>query len=321
MKKQHWSVVTFLALAVASASLACSANDPDPGTDGDGGSGDTGDGGKQATGGKGGSGSGGKAAGGSGGKTSSDGGSPGSGGTQDTGGTPGSGGSGDGGSADGGSPGSGGSGDGGMGDGGAGDGGSAMGGSGAGGSVGAGGSGESGPLTFSLLGLKDMAASGFKAPAFPRAMSHGGGDHSPAIEWSGSVPAGTKSWAITMIDTNKTVKAGQTVDPKGGGLKPHFAYYDIPLAVRSLKADLPHTAMLPDPAGMKASANFTPGGFGWFGPGAGGDPHIYIITLWAIGVDTIPKSPTAQMAAYNAIKAASVGMPVEFVAVGTNNGI
>jgi hypothetical protein len=70
---------------------------------------------------------------------------------------------------------------------------------------------------------------------------------------------------------------------------------------------------------MKASATFN-GGHGWFGPGAGGDPHIYKLSLWPLGVEALGGSG-AQQGTYDAIVKAAVGKPVVLVIVGTNAGI
>ena len=270
----------FSVLALGTANFACSGGTGHPSnTGGSGGEEDTGGTGG-STGGSGGSSTGGKggATGGSGGETGGSGGSTGGSGGS----TGGSGGS----KADGGTD------------------------SGAGGSAG-------GELTFNALGLNPSGTKMYMAPSFTAAMSNGGGNHSPAMEWSGAVPAGTKSWAITLIDTNVTVQAGKPVVPNNF-VKVHFSYYDIPLATRSLKADLPRAATIPDPAGMKASATFK--GNGWFGPGAGGAPHIYKLSLWPLGVDTLAGAG-AQQATYDAIVKAALGKPVVLVIVGTNDGI
>lgn len=286
-------------LAVGAGNWACSSS---PGRSNGGAGGEEETGGSGVTGGKGGSttgGKGGSATGGSPGTGGSTGGSPGTGGSPATGGSPGTGGSGTGGST---------GGSGGGGSGGAPDGGAAPDG---------GGGGDTGPLVFNAIGLNPSGFKMYMAPSFTRAQSNGGGNHSPAMEWSGEVPAGTKSWAITLIDTNKTVQAGQPVVPNTF-VKVHFSYYDIPLATRSLKADLPRTAMIPEPAGMRASATFS--GNGWFGPGAGPPPHIYVLSLWALNVEKLAGAG-AQQATYDAIVKAAIGKPVTLVVVGTNAGI
>jgi phosphatidylethanolamine-binding protein (PEBP) family uncharacterized protein len=319
-----------LTLALGVGSLACSSNEGGGGTGGSSSTGGRGgSGGSSSTGGRGGSTGGSSSTGGTTGGSSSTGGSGGSAGTGgSTGGTSGSGGSagtggstgGTGGSTGGtgGSAGTGGSGGSTGGTGGSSTDGAAAdkAGDGAGGTADMG--GQTGALMFNALGLNPTGTKGYMAPSFPRAMSNGGGNHSPAMEWTGEAPAGTKSWAITLIDTNKTVQAGQPVVPNTF-VKVHFSYYDIPLATRSLKADLPRTANIPDPAGMKASATFN-GGRGWFGPGAGPPPHIYILSLWALNVDALPGGGS-QQGTYDAIVKAAIGQPIKLVVVGTNDGI
>jgi phosphatidylethanolamine-binding protein (PEBP) family uncharacterized protein len=308
----------FAVLAVGAGNWACSSSGKQvSGTGGESGEGGGGDSGSGGSGGS--SGSGGK--GGDSGKGGS-GGTGGDSGSGGTGGSAGTGGTGTGGDT-GGSGGTGGDTGGSGGTGGDTGGSGGTGGAEADGGVdsGAGGTGgtDTGALKFDLLGLNPVGYKNWKAPTFPKPMCNGGGNHSPAMQWSGAVPAGTMSWAITMIDTNVTVTAGQPVVPNDH-VKVHFSFYDIPLATRALKADLPHTATIPDPAGMKASRNFNANEYGWFGPGAGGDPHIYKISLWPINVAKLT-TDGSQMGTYTAITKAAVGKPVDFIAVGTINGL
>jgi phosphatidylethanolamine-binding protein (PEBP) family uncharacterized protein len=305
--KKRFGLALFSVLAIGSAQWACSGGGGGHPSDTGGAGGEDTGGSTGTTGGSTGS-TGGKT--GTGGSTSTGGASGGNtGGAGDTGGAGGSntGGAGDTGGAGGSTGGAGGS---------TGGAGGSTGGMGGGGGGGMGGD-AGGPLKFNALGLNPTGTKMYMAPSFPKAMSNGGGNHSPAMEWTGDAPAGTKSWAITLIDTNKTVQPGQTVTPNTF-VKVHFSYYDIPLATRSLKADLPRSMTIPDPAGMKASATFS--GAGWFGPGAGGDPHIYILSLWALNVDKLAGGGP-QQGTYDAIVKAAIGQPIKLVIVGTNNGI
>ena len=109
---------------------------------------------------------------------------------------------------------------------------------------------------------------------------------SPPIEWSG-LPAGTKSIAVSMIDTGTT--NGMNVTP-GGGTKAHWVMFDIPATTTMLPANLPHTRMYTDPMGAKTTT--FAGGTGYFGPGAG-SVNIYVITIWALNVDALGAEPSA----------------------------
>jgi phosphatidylethanolamine-binding protein (PEBP) family uncharacterized protein len=309
-RKSPFFTAGFVSLALALGGASCT---PAPAAD------DTpsNTGGKPNTGGSKAGGSGGSSTSGTGGSSntggSSSGSSGGAGGSPDTGGSTGSGGS----SGSGGSDATGGS---------AGSTGGANGGSlgGAGGSSSDGGgtaetgSTDSGPLVFKITDFDPPGAKGYMGFTIPKVNSLGGGNHSPAMEWSGAVPAGAKSWAITMIDTTTAPNKTQPVKA-GSGTKVHFAFFDIPIATRSLKKDLPHMAMIPDPAGMKASGSFN-NTVGWFGPGGG--LSIYVITLRALDVDALTevKAGADQKATAAAIAKHTIGM-AEVVAVGNTPGI
>jgi len=104
-----------------------------------------------------------------------------------------------------------------------------------------------------------------------------GGDHSPALSWSGE-PAGTKSFAITMFDPDA---------PTGSGFW-HWTVFNIPAGVHSL----------PESAG-DANATTFPAGAGqgrgdagmshYHGPcpPVGDSPHHYQITVFAVKVDKL----------------------------------
>jgi phosphatidylethanolamine-binding protein (PEBP) family uncharacterized protein len=308
-----FSVLAVLAIGGANCSSPAGTN---PGTGGEGGDEDTGGtggatggSGGSSSGGKGGStgGSGGSSTGGKGGSTGGSGGSTGGSGG-DTGGsggaTGGSGGStGGSGGSTGGSGGSGGAtgGSGGAPDGGAGSGG-------AGGSVG-------GPFKIVLMGLDEsmkFAGGPVFTPGQSRPMQH-----SPAMMWSGE-PTGTKSFAISMIDTQK---APSKTPPlvAGTSKKVHFVIYNIPSTAHALPANIPNMAMLPDPAGTFASQTFEQR-FGWFGPG--GSDSVYRVQLWALDVEKLPglNAGASQAASFGALAAHSIGQPAEFLAAGTNGG-
>jgi Raf kinase inhibitor-like YbhB/YbcL family protein len=305
MKTHRYSLVVnvfSLSLLVGAAACSTASDTNEPGNTG--GSGSSNSGGSKATGGSsptgsggssntGGSGSGGSASGG--GAGSSTGGSLGTGGSE-TGGT---------GGGSGGTSGAGGAGT---------DASASTGG--AGGTADAGGMETGtppagGPMTIKVEGL-DMSPK-YDAPVFPKTASHPD-DMSPAISWTG-MPDGTKSFAVSMIDTGQT--NGMKVTP-GGGTKAHWVYFDIPTTATGLPANLPHTATLTDPAGTKTT-KFA-GGTGYFGPGAG-SVNIYAITVWALKVPTLGAAAgVASATAYGMLQANSLGKAT-FIVVGKLGGL
>jgi Raf kinase inhibitor-like YbhB/YbcL family protein len=290
-----------LSLLVGAVACAPASEPADPGNNG--GSGSSNTGGSKGTGGSnstgsggssntGGSGSGGTTASGGSGGGNSSGGSTGAGGSGATGGS--------GGSATGGSSGAGGSSsDASPADTGGGDGPPASG----------------GEFTLKVLGMDEtMKFAG--GPVFTPAMSNTS-NQSPEMTWSGA-PAGTKSFAISMIDT-QTPPSKTPPLKAGSSKKVHFVIYNIPATATGLPAKLPRTAAaLPMPAGAIASKTFS--GFGWFGPG--GATSVYLINLWALDVEKLPgvADGAPQQTAYNALAAHAIGKPLEFLGAGTNGG-
>lgn len=105
-----------------------------------------------------------------------------------------------------------------------------------------------------------------------------GGDHSPAISWSGA-PAGTKSFAVTIHDPDA---------PTGGGWW-HWTVFNIPADVHSLPANAgaANSNLLPKGAG-EGRTDF---GFSHYGgpcPPVGDPPHHYHITVFAVKVAKLP---------------------------------
>jgi Raf kinase inhibitor-like YbhB/YbcL family protein len=171
-------------------------------------------------------------------------------------------------------------------------------------------------LELRLLGL-DETMRIYRAPVFTAAMSNPM-NQSPAMSWTG-IPAGTKSLAISMIDTNAVPVRDQPVVP-GSAEKVHFVYWDIPVSASPLRANLPRMATIGDPAGMKASQTFQ--GFGWFGPGAN-DVHVYVVTLWPLDVAQLKevKPGARQQDAYDALAKHVIGTPTPVIAVGKQGGL
>jgi Raf kinase inhibitor-like YbhB/YbcL family protein len=161
-------------------------------------------------------------------------------------------------------------------------------------------------------------------PVFTKAMSNTS-NMSPAMMWSGE-PSGTKSFAISMIDTQ--TPPSKTPPLKAGtSTKAHWVIYNIPATAHALPANLPAMAMLPDPMGAFASATFSSKkpSFGYFGPG--GATSVYKLTLYALDVDKLPgiAAGAPQMSTSDALRtggnlASHVLGKVDYLAAGTNGG-
>ncbi|MBR7781647.1 YbhB/YbcL family Raf kinase inhibitor-like protein [Undibacterium luofuense] len=102
-----------------------------------------------------------------------------------------------------------------------------------------------------------------------------GANVSPQVSWS-DVPAGTKSFAITMYDPDA---------PTGSGWW-HWTVVNIPKEVRSLAAGAGQAggAALPKGAVM-GRTDFGAAAFGGACPPPGDKPHRYQLTVWALNTD------------------------------------
>jgi len=115
-----------------------------------------------------------------------------------------------------------------------------------------------------------------------------GGNLSPALSWS-QPPAGTRSFAVLMFDP----------DAPGGGWW-HWAVFDIPAAVASLRAGAgtPERHLLP-PGAIQARNDW--GSLGYGGPcPPPGPPHHYRLMLFALrvaGLGLDASASAAQVAA------------------------
>jgi Raf kinase inhibitor-like YbhB/YbcL family protein len=124
-----------------------------------------------------------------------------------------------------------------------------------------------------------------------------GGNISPALSWSGA-PAGTKSFAINMLDPDA---------PTGSGWW-HWVVFNIPAATTSLPkgaGDLKKKKLMPKGA-IQSRTDFGVGGYGGPCPPAGDKPHRYQITVFAVDVDKLP------IAKNDKASAASVGFDLHF---------
>lgn len=120
-------------------------------------------------------------------------------------------------------------------------------------------------------------------------MGCSGDNRSPELHWT-NVPAGTKSFAITMYDPDA---------PTGSGFW-HWVVVDIPAAIRQLNSNSL-------PTGSFSSANDT-GAAGYQGPcpPEGDAPHRYIITVHALNTAKLgtTSSSTAALTGFMLNKAA-----------------
>ncbi len=113
-----------------------------------------------------------------------------------------------------------------------------------------------------------------------------GGDHSPALSWSGE-PAGTQSFAVTMYDPDA---------PTGSGWW-HWTVFNIPAGVHSLPADAgaANATLLPAGAGQ-GRTDFGFSNYGGPCPPAGDEPHRYVVTVYAVKLAHLPLDADASAA-------------------------
>jgi Raf kinase inhibitor-like YbhB/YbcL family protein len=133
------------------------------------------------------------------------------------------------------------------------------------------------------LSSPDLASGTFDKKFILNAFGCTGGNVSPALQWS-NAPAGTKSFALLMLDPDA---------PTGSGFW-HWAVYNIPASATGLPqgaGNAPTT--LPAPAFGGASDFLDTGATGGNGnyggpcPPVGDKPHRYTFTLYALAVDDI----------------------------------
>jgi phosphatidylethanolamine-binding protein (PEBP) family uncharacterized protein len=99
---------------------------------------------------------------------------------------------------------------------------------------------------------------------FKKGQTRSTGQKSPELKWTGTPPAGTMSFAVSLYDTSNQGT--------------HWVLWNIPATATGVPAGLP---MTPIPA-MSQQSN------AWYGPGAGAPPHKYEYKLWPLKVATLP---------------------------------
>ncbi|MFJ8242162.1 YbhB/YbcL family Raf kinase inhibitor-like protein [Bacillus tropicus] len=127
--------------------------------------------------------------------------------------------------------------------------------------------------------VEDSLENGFFAPAHYSKMFgvEGGEEVSPKITWSG-VPAGTKSFVLTIFDPDAPTESGFW----------HWAIKDIPGNITSLEADAgnPKSGLMPkEVVPMPNDTRLTQ----YVGPAPvkGDAPHNYHFILTALNVETL----------------------------------
>ena len=98
---------------------------------------------------------------------------------------------------------------------------------------------------------------------------------SPALSWI-DAPVGTKSFAITMYDPDA---------PTGSGWW-HWVVFDIPKIVTSIVSNASILKRLPL-GSVESLTDFKTTGFGGACPPKGDKAHRYIITVYALDVDSL----------------------------------
>lgn len=110
-----------------------------------------------------------------------------------------------------------------------------------------------------------------------------GGNTSPALAWN-HPPAGTRSFAVLMLD------------PDAGGGWWHWAVFDIPVGVASLRAGAGDPARHLLPLGAIQARNDW-GSFGYGGPcPPPGPPHHYRLMIYALSIAKLGLDSSASAA-------------------------
>lgn len=99
---------------------------------------------------------------------------------------------------------------------------------------------------------------------------------SPELSWS-NAPKGTKSFAISIYDPDA---------PTGSGWW-HWQVVNIPASVNSISTDASAKHALPK-AAMEITNDYGAVGFGGACPPKGDKAHTYIVTVYALDVETLP---------------------------------
>lgn len=102
-----------------------------------------------------------------------------------------------------------------------------------------------------------------------------GSNVSPHLAWTGA-PQGTKSFVITVYDPDA---------PTGSGFW-HWVVANVPASTTMIAANASRTPRMPQ-GSLETRTDFGPPGYGGPCPPAGNQPHRYIFTIHALGVEKL----------------------------------
>lgn len=102
-----------------------------------------------------------------------------------------------------------------------------------------------------------------------------GDNISPQLLWT-NAPEGTKSFAVTIYDTDA---------PTGSGFW-HWVVFDIPASSNSIDANASANKKLPSGC-IESNTDFGTPGFGGPCPPEGDKPHMFIVTVYALKTDKL----------------------------------
>jgi hypothetical protein len=104
-----------------------------------------------------------------------------------------------------------------------------------------------------------------------------GDNVSPQLHWE-NAPKGTKSFAVTMYDPDA---------PTGSGWW-HWVVFNIPSSVKALPSDFGNITKAQTIKAVQSITDFGKPGFGGACPPKGDKAHRYVVTLYALDVETLP---------------------------------
>lgn len=114
---------------------------------------------------------------------------------------------------------------------------------------------------------------------------------SPQLYWE-NVPAGTKSFAVTMYDPDA---------PTGSGFW-HWVIFDIPANITELKSDAGNPSKnIAPPGSIQGKTDFGQVGYGGPCPPEGSPSHEYKITVYALKTEKlgVDQNATAAVVGFN----------------------
>lgn len=151
----------------------------------------------------------------------------------------------------------------------------------------------SNPQSFSVA-VTDAQGGRFTSAQYAAGHGCSGENISPAITWQGA-PANAKSFAVTIFDP----------DAPGNGFW-HWLASGIPATTKGLEAGVSHSPALTALGVSEGLNDFGAAGYGGPCPPEGQD-HRYVVTVYALGAETLSLPATAMPAEMkSAIKANTI---------------